>query len=71
MLVLKINRKPYIRSPMALLHLTLSDLERSKCRSLKARSIISRKGAELGLMLLVTLIGKHIRGVHWCDYIGR
>ncbi len=28
MLVLNINRKPYIESPMALSHLTLSDLER-------------------------------------------
>ncbi len=38
--------------------LTLSDLERSKSRSLRFQSLISRKGAELGPMLL--LIGNHI-----------
>ncbi len=34
-------------SAKTLSHLTLSDLERSKSRSLRFRSIISRKGAEL------------------------
>ncbi len=35
--------------------LTLSDPERSKSRSLGFQSLISRKGAELGLMLLLTI----------------
>ena len=42
-------------SPMALSHLTLSDLERSKSRLLRYRSIISGKGAELGHMLLLNI----------------
>ncbi len=33
MLLLNINRKPYMGRPMAPSHLTLSDLERSKSRS--------------------------------------
>ncbi len=36
-------------------HLTLSDLERSKSRSLRFQRLISRKGAELGPMLLLTI----------------
>ncbi len=35
MLLLNINSKAYKESPMTLSHLTLSDLERSKSRSLK------------------------------------
>ncbi len=48
MLLLNINRnpKPYTGNPMTPLHLTLSDLERSKSRSLRFRSLISRKGAQ-------------------------
>ena len=45
-------------SPMALSHLTLSDLERSKSRSLIFQSLISRKGAQLGPMLLLNINGK-------------
>ncbi len=48
MLLLNINRKAYMGSPMTLSHLTLSDLERSKSRALKFRKLLSRKGAELG-----------------------
>ena len=44
-------RKPYMGSPMTLSHLTLSDIERSKSRSL----CISRKGTKLGHMLLFTI----------------
>ena len=40
-------------SPMTLSHLTLSDLERLKSRSLTFRIIISRKGAKLAHMLLL------------------
>ncbi len=56
-LLLNINGKPYMRSPMTLSHLTLSYLERSNSRSvrLRFRSLISRKGAELGHMLLPVL----------------
>ena len=50
-----INRKPYIESQMTPSHLTLRDLERSKSRSLRFRSLISRKGAELGHMLLLNI----------------
>ncbi len=40
-------------SPMTLSHLTLSDIEKSKSRSLMFRSLVSRKVAELGPMLLL------------------
>ncbi len=40
-------------SPMAPSHLILSDLERSLSRSFKFRSLIPRKGAQLGPMLLL------------------
>ncbi len=40
---------------MALSDLTLSDLERSKSRSLRFQSVISREGAKLGPMLLLTI----------------
>ncbi len=39
-----INGKPYMGSPMALTHLTLSDLERSKSRS--PRFQVKVKGAQ-------------------------
>ncbi len=42
-------------SSMTLSHLTLSDLERSVSRSLRFQSIMSRKGAELGHMLLLNI----------------
>ena len=35
MLLLNISRKPYMGSPIILSHLTLSDFERSKSRSLR------------------------------------
>ncbi len=37
------------------LHLTLSDLERSKSWSLGLQSLLFRKGAELGHMLLLNI----------------
>ncbi len=45
--------KPYIESKITLQHLTLSFVQRSKSRSLRFRSNISRKGAEVdrGLQL--------------------
>ncbi len=65
MLLLNINRKSYMGSPMALLHLTLSDLETSNSMSPKfqvkvkithrLQSLISRKRAELGNKLLLTI----------------
>ena len=45
MLLLNIDRKPYMMSPMAPSHLALSDLERSKSRSRRFLSLISCKGA--------------------------
>ena len=47
---------------MALSHLTLSDLERSKSRSFKFCSIISRKGAKLGHMLQLIINRKEYIG---------
>ncbi len=55
MLLLTINRKPYMGSLMTSLHLTLSDLERLKSSSLRFQSLISHNGAELGPMLLLTI----------------
>ncbi len=55
MLLLNINRKPYRASLMTPSLLTLSDLERSKSRSVRFQSLISRKGAELDPMLLLTI----------------
>ncbi len=43
-------------------HLTLSDLERSKSRSLRFRSIISCKGVELGHVLLLKVNRKPCMG---------
>ena len=51
MLLLIINRKPYMGSPIVPSHLTLRDLERSKSRSLRFWSLISQKGAQLDPML--------------------
>ena len=48
MLLLTIDRKAYMVSPMTPSLLTLSDIERSKLRPLRFQSLISRKGAELG-----------------------
>ncbi len=53
MLILHINRKPYMGSRMAPSHLTLGDLERSNSRSPTFRSLISHKRAYLGPMLLL------------------
>ena len=53
MLLLTINRKPYMASPITPSLLTLSDLERSKPKSLRFQSLISRKGGKLGPILLI------------------
>ena len=55
MLLLNINKKPDMGSPMALFHVTLCDLERLKSRSLRFQSLISRKGVELGHILLLNI----------------
>ncbi len=67
MSLVNINRKPYMGSPMAPLHLTLKDLERSKSRSLRFRSLISHKGdlmrpnvTSLGHMLLLKITRKSL-----------
>ena len=62
MLLLNINRTAYMGSPMTLSHLTLSDLERSNSRSLRFRSLVSCKGAELGHMLPLNINGKAYMG---------
>ena len=49
-------------SPMIPSHLTLSDLERSKLRSLRFRSFVYCKEAELGHTLLLNINGKAYMG---------
>ncbi len=49
-------------SPVARSHLALSDLKRSNSRSVRFRSLISRKRAYLGPMLQLNIIGNHIWG---------
>ena len=73
MLLLNINRKPYMESPMAPSHLTLSDLERSKSRSFRFRSFISCKRVELGPILVLTInrksyMGERVR-YHACNIL--
>ncbi len=60
-LLVTINRKPYMASPMTPSLLTLSDLERSESRSLRCQSLIARKGAKLGSILLLTINRKPYR----------
>ena len=48
MLLLAINRKAYMASPMTSSLLTLSESERSKSRSLGFQSLAARKCAKLG-----------------------
>ncbi len=57
MLLLDINRKSYMGSQIALSHLTLSDLKGQiqGHQSFEALHCISRKGAELGPMLLLDI----------------
>ncbi len=55
MLLLNINGKAYMGSPMTLSHLTLGDLERSNPRSLRFRSHVFCEGAELGHKLLLNI----------------
>ncbi len=47
---------------MTLSHLTLSDIERSKSRSLRFRSVVSCKGVELGHMLPLSINRKAYMG---------
>ncbi len=51
MLLLNSNMKAYMESQMTLLHLTLSDIE----RSLRFQRLISRKATVLGHMLLLNI----------------
>ncbi len=43
-------------------HLTLSEVGKSKSRSLRLQSLISHRGVELGHMLLLTIIKKPCMG---------
>ena len=58
--LLHINRNSYMESPTAPLDLTLGDFERSKSRSPRFQNVISRNGAILGPMILLTMVGNHI-----------
>ena len=61
-LILNINRKAYMDSPMTLSDLTASDLERSISKSLRFQRLISRKATELGHMLLLNINRKSYMG---------
>ena len=61
-LLLILNRKPYIMSPITPSPLTLSDLQRSKSRSPRFRKLISRKGGYLGSMFLLNINTKPYMG---------
>ncbi len=56
--IYSISLGSHMESPMTPSHLTLSDLERSKPRSLRFQRFVSCKGAELGNMLLLNINGK-------------
>ncbi len=62
MLLLNITRKPYMGSPMAPSHMTLSDLERPKSRLPRFRTLISRKRAQLGPTLVLNINRKPYMG---------
>ncbi len=62
MLLFNINRKAYVGSYIGVITFDLSDLDRSEWRSFRFRSIISRKGAELGYMLLLNINRKVLWG---------
>ncbi len=66
MLVLTINRKPYIASPMALSNLTLTYLERSKSRSLRF-SVVGYLYDEIDIFASsnITTIWMSKKGVCW------
>ena len=49
-------------SPIVPSHLTSGNLERSKSRSLRFQSLISRKGAKLGPVLLLNINRKRYMG---------
>ncbi len=55
MILLTINRKPYMASLITSSLWTLIDLQRSKSKSLRFQSPISHKGAELGHKLLLPI----------------
>ncbi len=65
MLLLNINRKACIGA----ITFDFGDIERSMPRSLKFRRLISCKGRELGLVLLLKPIGNHIWGVQQHHHI--
>ncbi len=55
MLLLTTDRKIYMGSPMTPSHLNLSDIERSKSRSLGFQSLIQHKVTNLGPMSVLTI----------------
>ncbi len=55
MLLLTVNRKPWMGSPMTPSHLTLNDLQRSKSCSIVFQSLISLKGTDFGHILPITI----------------
>ncbi len=65
MLVLTINRKPYMASPMALSNLTLTDLEGSKSRSLRFSVVAYLYGIDIFASSKITTIWMSQKGVCW------
>ena len=61
-ITIHINRKPYMMSQMTPSYLTFSDIERLKSRTLRFRSLISCKGAEVGHVLLLKYKQESIYG---------
>ncbi len=58
MLMLYINRKSYIRSPITPLDLTFNDLNKLKLRLFRLRQIVTREEAELDRLLLISTTRK-------------
>ena len=65
MLLLTINRNPYMASPMALSNLTLTDIERSKFRSLRFSVVENLYGIDIYASSNITTIWMSQKGVCW------
>ncbi len=65
MLVLTINRKPYMAIPKALSKLTLTDLQRSKSRSLRFWVVWYLYGIDIFASSNITTIWRSQKGVCW------
>ncbi len=64
-LILTINRKPYMASPMVLSNLTFTDLQRSKSRSLRFSVVGYLYGIDIFASSNITTIMMSQKGVCW------